>query len=75
MTPPKFLRQSHKTGKLKKMYGDIGIETLPENAPHTPNEPKSLYFALYDFKDDQTHSYMICHDMPKEGSPAGYETL
>jgi len=75
MTPQKFLRQSHKTGKLKKMYSDICIETLPENAPHTPNEPKSLYFALYDFKNDQTHSYMICHDMPKEGAPAGYETL
>ena len=57
------------------MYIDIGIETIPEDAPCTPNEPKSLYFALHDFKDDETYSYMICHDMPKEGLPTGYETL
>ena len=75
MTPPKFMKQSHKNGKLKKMYSDIGIETFPEDALFTPNEPKSLYFALHDFKDDDTYSYMICHDMPKEGAPEGYETL
>jgi AraC family transcriptional regulator len=40
-----------------------------------PNEPKSLYFALHDFKDDDNYSYMICHNMPKEGTPESYETL
>ena len=75
MTPAKFLKQSHKSGKLKKMYSDIGIETIPEDAKCTPNEPKSLYFALHDFKDNAVYSYMICHDIPKEGSPDNYETL
>lgn len=75
MTPPKFISQTHKSGELRKMYGDLGIEVLPENALCTPNEPKNLYFALYDFKDDSTFSYMICHDMPKDGAPSGYETL
>lgn len=75
MTPAKFMKQSHKNGKLKKLYSDIGIETFPEDAPCTPNEPKSLYFALHNFKDDDTYSYMICHDMPKEEVPEGYETL
>ena len=75
MTPSKFIKQSHNNGKLKKMYIDIGIETIPEDAPCTPNEPKSLYFALHDFKDDDTYSYMICHDIPKNGAPTGYETL
>ena len=75
MTPPKFIKQSHKNGKLKKMYSDMSIEIFPEDAPCTPNEPKSLYFALHDFKYDDIYSYMICHDMPHEGSPAGYETL
>ncbi|MCL2462963.1 MAG: helix-turn-helix domain-containing protein, partial [Defluviitaleaceae bacterium] len=75
MTPPKFMRQSHMSGKLKKMYGDCGIETFPEDAPCTPNEPKSLYYASYDFNGDGTYSYMICHDMPEKGAPEGYETL
>jgi len=74
MTPPKFINQTHKSGKLRKLYADLGVELLPKDAPATPSEPKSLYFALHDFKDD-TFSYMICHDMPKGGAPAGYEML
>jgi len=74
MTPPKFMTQTHRSGKLPKMYKDLGIELLPEDAPCTPNEPKSLYGALYDFKDN-TFSYMICHDKLKEGVPPGYERL
>jgi len=75
ITPPKFISQTHKSGKLRKMYDDLGIECLPEDAPHTPNEPKSLIFALYNFQDDCTYSYLIGHNMPKCGAPAGYETL
>lgn len=75
MTPPKFLKQTHRNGQLRKMYGDLGIGVLPEDAPCTPNEPKSLFFALFNFKEDCTFSYMICHDMPKGGAPLGYETL
>ena len=75
MTPPKFMRQSHKNGKLQKMYADLGIEILPEDAPATPGEPKSLYYALYDFKDDCSYTYMICHDTPKGGAPPGCTTL
>lgn len=74
MTPTKFIKQTHKSGKLSKLYADLSVALIPENAPVTPNEPKSLYFALYDFKDD-TFSYMICHNMPKDGTPSGYETL
>lgn len=75
MTPPKFISQTHRSGELRKMYSDLGIEVLPENAPCTPNEPKSLYFALYNFKDDSVFSYMICYEIPKGGAPSGYETL
>ena len=75
MTPPKFIKQTHKNGKLNKMYSDLGIELIPEDAPCTPNEPTSLYFALYDFKDDSTFTYMICHDIPKGNVPPNYETL
>ena len=57
------------------MYGDIGIDCLPEDAPYTPNEPKSLFYALYDFEEDGTFSYMIGYDMPEGGTLAGYETL
>ena len=74
MTPPKFISQTHKNGKLEKLWKDLGIECLPADAPKTPNDPQSLYYALYDFRDD-TYSYMICHDMPAGGAPPGYETL
>ena len=57
------------------MYGDLDIECLPDDAPRTPNEPKSLIFALYDFKEDCTFSYMIGHNKPKDDVPADYETL
>lgn len=73
--PPKFLKQIHKNGQLRKMYGDLDIECLLEDAPRTPNEPKSLIFALYDFKDDCVFSYMVGHHMPKGGAPAGYKPL
>jgi len=75
MNPPKFIKQTHKSGKLRKMYDDLGIECLPEDAPRTPNEPVSLIFALYDFKEDCTFSYMVGHNKPNDGVPAGYETL
>ncbi|MCL2518925.1 MAG: AraC family transcriptional regulator [Oscillospiraceae bacterium] len=75
MMPPKFMRQNHRSGQLRQMYGDLGIECLPEDTPHTPNEPKSLIFALYDFKEGGTFSYMIGHNMPKGGAPSCYETL
>ncbi len=74
MTPPKFISQTHRSGKLKQLYADLGVELLPEDAPATPGEPKSLYFALYNYKDD-TFNYMICYDIPKGGAPFGYETL
>jgi len=62
LTPPKFITQIHKSGKLTKLYEDLGIDT------------KSLIFALHDFKDD-TFSYMIGHYMPKDGAPEGYDVL
>ena len=74
MTPPKFIRQCHRSGMLRKMYGDLGVGVLPKDAPATPGEPVSLYFALYDHADD-AYSYMICHDAPNGGAPTGYETL
>jgi AraC family transcriptional regulator len=74
MTPPKFIRQTAKSGKLTKLYADLGVELLPDDTPVTPNDPKILYFALYDFKDE-TFSYMVCHNTPKDGVPLGYETL
>ena len=74
MTPPKFTTQTHRNGKLRKLYEALGVELIPDDAQATPNEPKSLCFALYDYRDDM-FSYMICYDMPKGGAPAGYETL
>ena len=75
MTPAKFLKQTHKNGKLNKLYKDLGIELIPEDAPCTPHEPKSLFFALYDYKESNIFTYMICYDIPKSGTPPGYSTL
>ncbi|MDR1687748.1 MAG: AraC family transcriptional regulator [Clostridiales bacterium] len=74
MTPPKFIRQCYKNGKLNKLITDLGIERLPEDDPKTPGEVKNLVYALYDFKDE-TFSYMICYYMPKDGLPPGCERL
>jgi len=74
MTPPKYIRQTYESGKLKKLYKDLGVELLPPDAPATPGEPKSLYYAIYGCQGD-AFRYMICHNMPQGGAPAGYETL
>jgi len=63
MTPPKFITQTHRSGKLDKLYEDLGLDK------------KSLIFVLFNFKNDGTFSYLIGHNMPKDGTPFGYETL
>ena len=75
MTPPKFIRQTYKNGKLDNLYDDLDIRKIKNSfaneKPYTPN----LVFAIYDYKKDDTFSYMICHNKPAGGAPPGYETL
>jgi len=75
MTAPKFLRQLHKSGQLQQLYRDLDIPCLPQDAPATPGEPESLFFALYDFQADCSFSYLIGHNKPDADPPPEYETL
>jgi len=75
MTPPKFLKQLHGDGRLRNMYSDLSIACLPSDAPCTPGEPKSLFFASYNYRADDSFTYMVGHNAPQAGVPHGYETL